>query len=71
MQQHHSDIGACGVERHIRVWKDEFSDDKFRVIWGHDASNMGEDGAADGRGPIVEDRSEVIDPGALIEICSQ
>ena len=32
---------------------------------------MGEDFLADGGGPVVEDRPEVIDPGALVDFGSQ
>ena len=32
---------------------------------------MGENGAAYGSGPVVENRSEVIDPGTLIDVGSQ
>ncbi len=32
---------------------------------------MGEDGAACGCGPVVEDSSEVINSGALVDVCSQ
>lgn len=71
MQQHHSDTSTGGVERHICIWKDEFSDDEFRVIRAHGVSDVGEDGAAYGCGPVVEGRSEVIDPGALFDICGQ
>ena len=65
MQQHHPDVCTGGVEWHIAVGKDKVSDDEFRVIRRHGVSNVRQDGAAHGRGPVVKNRSKMIHPGPL------